>query len=108
MRKVVWPRRVSAAGSGALLRLAQRLDRELPLLARGSIEDQDSVKVVHLVLDHARFQARCLDKNRRAVLVLGPDPHVHRPFDIDVHRRQAEAALLGDLLLRIPSTRAPG
>jgi hypothetical protein len=55
--------------------------------------------VVHLVLDHARLEARCLDEQRLAVAVAGPDADVDRALDVDVDAREAEAALLHPLLV---------
>ena len=51
-----------------------------------------------LVLDDSRLEAGGLDHDRFAVLVLCAHAHVDGPFDLDVDRRQAEAALLGGLL----------
>ena len=65
-----------------------------------AVEDQDAVEVVHLVLDDPRLQAA---RPRRAIvlalLVLGADAHVDRALDVDVDGGQAQAALLGPLLV---------
>ncbi len=55
--------------------------------------------MIHLVLDHARFQAGGLDEERLAVLVERGDTDVHGPFDVHAHAGQAQAAFLGGLLL---------
>ena len=47
------------------------------------------------MLDHARLQARRLDQDRLAALVLRADPHVDRPLDLDADAGQPQAALLG-------------
>ena len=55
--------------------------------------------MIDLVLDHARLEPGGLDDDLLAVLVQRAYADVHRPLDVDEHRRQAQAALLGDLLL---------
>src|SRR3954452_15754199 len=63
--------------------LAQRAHRLLALVARRAVQDQDAVEVIHLVLEHARLQARGLDQHVVAALVLAADAHVDRPLDLD-------------------------
>ena len=46
-----------------LLAAAQDAQRLLALVARGAVEDQHAVEVVHLVLDHARLETRGLDRD---------------------------------------------
>ena len=75
---------------------------------RGAVEDQHAVEVVDLVLDHARLEPGGLDDDVLAVLVLRAHADVDRPLDLDVHGRQAQAALLGPLLLVAATTRSPG
>src|SRR5450755_321180 len=93
------PRETVRTPSGARLGIAQHAHRFLALLTRYALQDQHAVEVVDLMLDHACLQARCLDHDRLAVLVRGPDAHMDRALYVDVDRRQAEAALLHDLLL---------
>ena len=74
-------RSASPAGERAarlerLAALAQDPQRLLALLLAGAVDDQDAVEVVHLVLEHARLEARCLDQDRLAVLVLRADADV--------------------------------
>ena len=61
--------------------------------------------MVDLVLEHARLEAGGLDRERRAPSVVGADPGVKRPLDVDDDAGQAEAALLGGDRLRPSSTR---
>ena len=51
------------------------------------------------MLDHACLEPRRLDQDRLPTLVLGADADVDRPFDVDEHPGQAEAALLERLAL---------
>ena len=55
--------------------------------------------MVDLVLDDARLEAAGLDDELLAVLVAGAHEHRDGPLDVDVHERQAQAALLEDLLV---------
>ena len=86
-------------GFALALGLAQRLHRLAALVARGAVQDQLAVEVVHLVLDHARLQARGLDQPLLALLVAGADPDVHGAVDVHPHSGDREAALLERLLL---------
>src|SRR3954466_5616097 len=90
-----------AGGGGGrhLLALAHRAHRRLALLARRAVEDEDAVEVVELVLDDARLEAGGLDDEVLAELVAGADADGDRALDVDEHERQAQAALLGDLLV---------
>ena len=88
MRKVL--RLEVGATDPALLRLAERAHRFLALLARGAIEDQDPVEVVHLVLDDAGLEAGRLDDLGLAPLVERADAHVDRALDVDDLALRAE------------------
>ena len=85
--------------SCVLVAAAQDAQRLLALVARGAVEDQDAVEVVHLVLDHARLEPGRLDRDRLAAARPRADAHVDRALDVHRHAGQAEAALLGDLLV---------
>ena len=93
------------AGRCASRRARMRL---LALVARGAVQDQDAVEVVHLVLDDPRLQALASIVIALALLVLRRDPHVDGPLDVDVDAGQAQAALLGELLVLARTTRSPG
>src|SRR5579859_5312410 len=86
--------RTQPVSSGGLLGVAEDAHRLLALFARGTVEDEHPVEVIHLVLDDPGLEARGLDEHGRAVLVLGPDTHVDRTLHVEQHGRKAEAALL--------------
>src|SRR4051812_6131227 len=54
--------------------LAQRAHGLLALVARGALEDEHAVEVVHLVLDDPGLEPAGLDHEVVAVLVAGVDP----------------------------------
>src|SRR3954468_2734378 len=78
------------------LALAQGAQGALALSARRSVEDQDSVEMVDLVLEHPRLQARRLELDRGPVDVEPTEARVQGALDVHRDPRQAEAALLGD------------
>ena len=55
--------------------------------------------MVHLVLDHARLEAGGLQQRGSPSWSSAADAHVHRALDVDGDSREAEAALVGDLLV---------
>ena len=81
-------------GSAGRQRRAQHAHRFLALRPADPVEHQNAVQVVDLVLNHARLQPGGLNHQRLSVFVERIDADVHRTLDVDVHRRQAEAALL--------------
>src|ERR687893_2079040 len=81
----------------ALLGLAQLAQRALALVAGRALQDQHAVQVVHLVLDHARLEARGLDQALLALLVEGAHAHEHGAVHVDGHAGDREAALLAQL-----------
>src|SRR5215210_7381162 len=82
-----------------LLGLAQLPQRALALVARSALQDQHAVEVVHLVLDHARLEAGCLDQALLALLVERAHADVDWAVDIDGHAGDRQAALLAELLV---------
>ena len=50
--------------------------------------------MIHLVLDHPGLEPGGLDHDPLPIRVKRPDPHVNRALNVDVHTREAEAALL--------------
>jgi lactose/L-arabinose transport system permease protein len=78
---------------------AERAHRLLALVTGRAVEDQDAVEVVHLVLEHARLEARRLDQLLVAVLVAGAYADVDGTVDLDEHAGQRQAALLERLAL---------
>src|SRR6202040_3172999 len=73
--------------------------RFLALLTGRTIEDQYSVEVIDLVLDHSRLEPRRLDQQLLTVLVKSTHADMNRALAFDQPRRQAESSLLHDLLL---------
>ena len=65
--------------------LAQDAHRLTPLVARGAVDDQHAVEMIHLVLDDARLEARGLDEDRLTVCVKRRDADVDRSLDVDEH-----------------------
>src|SRR4051794_12790323 len=84
---------------GGLERGTQGPHALLALVARSAVQDQHAVEVVHLVLDDPGLEAAGFHEDVLARLVLGADPYVDRALDVDMDGRQAEAALLGPLLV---------
>src|SRR3954454_4988231 len=82
-----------------LERRAEGTHALLALVARGAVEDEDAVEVVHLVLDDPGLQARGLDEDRLPPPVLGLEAEWDGAFGGDVDGPGAEGALLRTLLV---------
>src|SRR5207244_9067384 len=86
-----------SAGRVVAAALAQGAQRAFALVAARAVQDQDTVEVVDLMLQHARLETRRLDQDLLAKLVAAADARVQRAIDVNGDLRQAEAALLGGL-----------
>src|SRR5215211_5604987 len=81
------------------LGLAQLAQRALALVAGRAVQDQDTVEVVDLVLDHAGLEPRGLHEPGLAVLVERAHAHVHRALHVDGDPGYREAALVEHVLI---------
>src|SRR6185312_10490116 len=79
--------------------LAQRAHCLLALILAGPVEDQHSVEMVHLVLDHARLEARGLDQDLAAALVASAHSHMKRALHVDRYAGKTETGFLEQVLL---------
>src|SRR5690606_22233583 len=75
------------------LHLLPFLQQDLPLQRADTVDEQDAVQVIHLVLEHTREQALRLDATGDAVTVQALDDDARRTLDDVLQSRDAEAAL---------------